>query len=207
MTAFQFANSSQPVPDAIDIPISFSIKAAPSTDVWDKPPATHSFNAPILHRVLPLKTFKRARVSVAAEWKNLYDQGGLILVIYQKDGDNEQQQTRKWIKTGIEFTAGKPHISVVATDRWSDWSLTPVPSGGNTATIEIVREEEQENTLWVYLVDGSSRFPLREVTWAFEEEKTAECWIGAYAAKPYSSPDTDDLAVDFQHLIVETVVD
>jgi uncharacterized protein len=204
MGSFQFANSSQPVPDAKDIPIRFSITTAPATDVWDKPPATHSFSAPILYQVLPLKSFKRAKVSVVAEWKHLYDQGGLILVIHQKHGSNEQQ-TKKWIKTGIEFTAGKPHVSVVATDRWSDWSLAPVPSGGNAATIEIVREEEQDNTLWVYLVDGDSRFPLREVTWAFEGEEAAECWVGAYAAKPYSSADSEDLTVDFQGLLVETV--
>ena len=122
-------------------------------------------------------------------------------MIHQKHGSKE---TRKWIKTGIEFTAGKPHVSVVATDRWSDWSLAPVPSGGNAVTIEIARQE-QDNTLWVYAVDGGSRFPLREVTWVFDSEEDVECWIGAYAARPYSSPDADDLSVDFQHLTVETV--
>ena len=29
----------------------------------------------------------------------------------------------KWIKAGIELTVGKPHLSVVAKDRWVDWSL------------------------------------------------------------------------------------
>lgn len=213
MADFQFANSSQPVPDAKDIPVSFSIKAPPSTDVWDKPPATHSFSAPMLYRTLPLKAFKRAQVSVIAEWKKLYDQGGLILVIHR--GNNE----RKWIKTGIEFTNGKPHVSVVAKDRWSDWSLAPVPSSstsslGNSATLEIVRDVEQDNTLWVYLLAGEARVPLREVTWAFEGEPSqetegAECWVGAYAAQPSSTSSTSsadsDLQVHFHHLIVETM--
>lgn len=197
MTEYQFINSSQPVPEAKDLPINFSIKAPPSTDVWAKPPATHRFNAPILYKSIPLKSFKRARVSIVAEWKTLYDQGGLILVI---NGSKEDAQ-KQWIKCGIEFTNNKPHVSVVAKDRWADWSLIAVPSGGHAATIEIVREED--NTLWVYLVEGISRLPLREVTWAFEEEETAECWIGSYAAKPSASP-TDELVVDFRHLIVET---
>jgi regulation of enolase protein 1 (concanavalin A-like superfamily) len=197
MSDYQFINSSQSVPDAKDLPINFSIKAPPSTDVWAKPPATHRFNAPILYKTLPLKSFKRARVSIVAEWKVLYDQGGLIIVI---NGPGDEAQ-RQWIKCGIEYTNNKPHISVVAKDRWADWSLTPVPSGGQAATIELVREDD--NTLWVYLVEGVSRVPLREVTWAFEQEETAECWIGAYAAKPSSSP-TDDLVVDFRHLIVES---
>lgn len=75
-----------------------------------------------------------------------------------------------------------------------------MPSGGQAATIELVREED--NTLWVYLVEGISRVPLREVTWAFEQEETAECWIGSYAARPSSA--TDDLVVEFRHLIVES---
>jgi regulation of enolase protein 1 (concanavalin A-like superfamily) len=200
MSDYQFINSSQPVPDAKDLPINFSIKAPPSTDVWAKPPATHRFNAPILYKTLPLKSFKWARVSIVAEWKVLYDQGGLIIVI-NGQGDDEAQK-RQWIKCGIEFTNNKPHISVVAKDRWADWSLAAVPSGGQAATIELVREEA-ENTLWVYLVEGVSRVPLREVTWAFDEEETAECWIGSYAARP-SSSSTDDLVVDFRHLIVES---
>lgn len=197
MSDYQFINSSQPVPDAKDLPISFSIGASPSTDVWAKPPATHRFNAPILYKTLPLKSFKRARVSIVAEWKVLYDQGGLIVVINGK-GDESQRQ---WIKCGIEFTSNKPHVSVVAKDRWADWSLTAVPSGGQAATVELVREED--NTLWVYLIEGVSRVPLREVTWAFEHGEAAECWIGAYAARPSSST-TDDLVVDFRHLIVES---
>lgn len=197
MSDYQFINSSQSVPDAKDLPINFSIRAPPSTDVWAKPPATHRFNAPILYKTLPLKSFKRARVSVVAEWKVLYDQGGLIIVINGQGGEAQRQ----WIKCGIEYTHDKTHISVVAKDRWADWSLIAVPSGGQAATIELVREED--NTLWVYLVEGVSRVPLREVTWAFDQEKTAECWIGSYAARPSSSA-TDDLVVDFRHLIVES---
>ncbi|EED21945.1 conserved hypothetical protein [Talaromyces stipitatus ATCC 10500] len=197
MSDYKFINSSQSVPDAKDLPINYSIKASPSTDVWAKPPATHRFNAPILYKTIPLKSFKRVRVSIVAEWKVLYDQGGLIIVI--NNGKTDEQ--RQWIKCGIEFTNSKPHISVVAKDRWADWSLVPVPSGGQAVTIELVREED--NTLWVYLVEGISRVPLREVTWAFEQEETAECWVGSYAARP-SSATTDDLVVDFRHLVVET---
>ncbi|KAE8554770.1 hypothetical protein TMatcc_005694 [Talaromyces marneffei ATCC 18224] len=197
MSDYQFLNSSQPVPYARDLPTTFSIRAPPSSDVWAKPPATHRFNAPILYKTLPLRSFQRARVSVVAEWKVLYDQGGLIIVI---NGQKDEAQ-RQWIKCGIELTNDKPHISVVVKDRWADWSLLAVPSGGQAATIELVREAD--NTLWVYLVEGVSRVPLREVTWAFEQEETAECWVGSYAARPASSV-TDELVVDFSQLAVES---
>jgi regulation of enolase protein 1 (concanavalin A-like superfamily) len=195
MSEYTFANSTQAVPSEENIPVNFSIKAGPSTDVWEKPPSTKSFNAPILYRAIPLKYFKRARVSITANWKTLYDQGGLILVIHKSDGE------RKWIKTGIEFTHGKAHLSTVVKDRWADWSLLPVPSGGGAATIEVARESD--GSLWIYLVEGISRAPIREVTWVFEDEASAECWIGPYVAKP--AKDGDDLVVDFRHLIVETL--
>lgn len=198
MSNYQSVNFSQTVPDTKGFPASFSIKAPPSTDIWAKPPATHRFNAPILYEALPLKSFKRARVSIVAEWKVLYDQGGVIIVI----GTQGDEAKRQWIKCGIEFTNDKPHVSVVAKDRWADWSLAALPSEAQTATLELERNEA-ENTLWVYLVEGASRVPLREVTWAFEQEETAECWIGSYAARPDSSP-TDDLAVDFRDFVVES---
>lgn len=192
MSGFTFANTIEKVPRDENIPHEFSIKAPPSTDIWAKPPSTFRFNAPILYKTIPLASFKRARVAVTADWKSTYDQGGLILVINGPDG------SQKWIKTGIEFTHGKPHVSTVAKDVWADWSLFPVPSGGPAATVEMVRE--QSNTLWIYLVEGVQRNPIREVTWAFEEENQ-ECWIGTYAAKP--SKEGDDLVVEFRHLVVE----
>ncbi|KAH8696082.1 hypothetical protein BGW36DRAFT_297085 [Talaromyces proteolyticus] len=195
MSPFTFANSSQSVPGEIELAVSFTIKADPSTDVWEKPPSTRSFNAPILYRSMPLRAFKRARVSVMAAWETLYDQGGLILVIHQTDGE------RKWIKAGIEYVQGKARLSVVAKDRWSDWSLVSIPSGGSTATIEMVREED--GSLWVYWIEGVQRVPLREVTWAFEQADSAHCWIGTFAARPSSPADGGRLAVDFCHLVVD----
>jgi regulation of enolase protein 1 (concanavalin A-like superfamily) len=195
MSGFTFFNTIQSVPSAERIPVDFSITASPSTDIWAIPPSTIRFNAPILHKTVPLKSFKRARVAIAANWKDLYDQGGLILVIH---GPGDE---KRWIKTGIEFTEGKAFISTVAKDRWADWSLLPVPSGGNAATIEIARESS--GGLWIYLIEGVQRTPIREVTWAFEGEETKDCWIGTYAAKP--SEKGKDLVVDFRHLVVELI--
>jgi regulation of enolase protein 1 (concanavalin A-like superfamily) len=193
MSDFTFANTHQPVPAQEAIGVDFSIKASPNTDIWAKPPSTNRFNAPILYKSIPLSSFKRARVALVADWKNLYDQGGLVLVLNGPDGD------RKWLKTGIEFTEGKPHISTVAKDNWADWSLLPVPSGGNAATIEMVKE--QDGSLWVYFVEGITRSPVREITWIFDREEDTECWIGAYACRP--SKEGGDLTVEFRHLVIE----
>ena len=190
--SFTFANYSNPAPS--ELPNDFTVTAKAKTDLWQKPPSTHLFSCPILYRDMKLSSFKKARVAVAADWKELYDQGGLCIIIKKPDG------SRKWVKTGIEFVEGAPHISTVAADRWSDWSLRPMPSeGGSGATIEMVREND--GSLWIYLVEGIERSPLRVVTWFFDANEEEECWVGVYVAKPSGS---DELDVTFSHLVIET---
>ena len=194
MLSFKSINYANPLPT--EFPSHFSIDCPPDTDIWEKPPTTHSFNGPIIYRSVSVSAFQSAKVTVSAEWKHKYDQGGLCLVI------NPNDKHRQWVKTGIEYLEGRPHVSTVATDRWSDWSLRPM-SGKNDegATIEIVNEDD--GSLWVYLVEANKRVPIREVTWWADVTKAAECWIGIYAAKPAKEPENlvvrfDDLRIDIQ---------
>lgn len=193
MSQFKFVNSNEQVPGSGTPPAEFIINARPSTDIWSKPPNTQRFNAPILYRPINLGSFKRVRVAFNALWKNQYDQGGLILVLHNKDG------SQKWVKAGVELTHGRPHLSVVAKDRWADWSLLPVPSGGGGATLELVREADE--SLWIYLVEGVQKSPIRKITWVFQEKEVQECWVGVYAARP--SEEGGELSVNFGHLIVD----
>lgn len=193
MPQFIFVNSKEDVPGDGALPAEFSIKAHPSTDIWSKPPDTQSFTAPILYQPVSLQSFKRARVAFNAQWKHKYDQGGLVIVLHNKDGSH------KWVKAGIELTHGRPHLSAVAKDNWADWSLLPVPSGGGAATLEMVREAD--DSLWIYLVEGVQKSPIREVTWIFQET-VQECWVGVYAARP--GTEGGELTVNFGHLIIES---
>ncbi|KAJ5585426.1 uncharacterized protein N7459_005226 [Penicillium hispanicum] len=181
MSQFKLVNSHEPSPGDGTPPAEFTLNAKPSTDVWSKPPSTHSFNAPILYQSVPLQSFKRARVAFNALWQKQYDQGGLIIVLNAANGG------KKWVKAGIELTHGKPHLSVVAKDRWADWSLLP-----------LVREVD--DSLWIYLVEGVQKSPIREVTWLFQED-VQECWVGVYAARP--SADGGELPVNFGHLMID----
>lgn len=54
---------------------------------------------------------------VNGDYRHLYDQAGLMLRL---DAQN-------WIKTGIEYTDGLMHFSVVVTRTVSDWSIIPLP--------------------------------------------------------------------------------
>ncbi|PGG96471.1 hypothetical protein GX51_07805 [Blastomyces parvus] len=197
MSDFKFTNSTQPVPSPADLKGEFVVVANPSTDIWAKPPSTHRFNGPILHKTAPLSSFQRASVHIYGEWATLYDQGGLILVMNGADG------SQKWVKAGIEYVDGKAHISVVGKDTWADWSLVPLLTPGDEAgagaKIEMVREKDV--ALWIYLVEGGERRRIRQVTWAFVDEGVKECWVGVYAAKPAKTG--GELAVAFKELEIE----
>lgn len=58
-----------------------------------------------------------ASATVVGDYRRLYDQAGLMLRVDE----------RNWIKTGIEFTDGLMHFSVVVTRETSDWSVIPLP--------------------------------------------------------------------------------
>lgn len=73
------------------------------------------------------------------------------------------------------------------------------------ATIEAVRVEQ---TLWVYLVLDGERRPLREIKWAFLEDRDveAEMWVGIYAAKP--TPESqDDLKTGIEVVFKDLTLD
>ncbi|MCJ1466994.1 hypothetical protein MMC07_005616 [Pseudocyphellaria aurata] len=192
------------------LPDDFTLNAAPGSDIWKKPPSRDAFDGPICYRTIPLSTFRRARVTVSAEWRTLYDQGGLCLVLPQSQAWTTSAWEKKWVKTGIEVYNGSPHVSTVACDRWADWSLWPLESG--TVTIEMEREVKAgkpTSTLWVYIVDGEKRRPVREVTWVFEgvdDGKGSDCWVGVYAAKPTKDDDDEkrELQVLFSGVKIET---
>ncbi|KAF2216955.1 hypothetical protein CERZMDRAFT_119692 [Cercospora zeae-maydis SCOH1-5] len=192
---------------------SFTITTPPGTDIWRPAPgsAADNFTAPYVYRVCKSSAFVRAAVTVSADWQTRYDQGGLAIV-FPSSGKKGAAAVKgsKWLKTGIEVEKGKPQLGTVATYAFSDWSLSPVvPAVKGLGTVEARFEVERNGTdLWVYNVVKNDRYPLREVPWAFLEErgkKNAEIWVGVYAAKPIFTAGKPDkkLTVEFKNLRIE----
>ena len=145
----------------------------------------------------------------------------------------DQKSSWKWLKTGIEFYEGKPYMSTVCTDRWSDWSITPLssspssttsssstssssssssPSDKPAATSEVERDGGPEGkTLWVYHIvkdaDGKEveRRPLREIAWFFAEEEGWEIGVGGAVARPTVEGGEGELKGSFSELSVEVL--
>ena len=129
--------------------------------------------------------FRCARVTVKANWEQQYDQGGIVLFLPGWPSQNV------WVKTGIEFVDGKVNVSTVGARQAADWSLIPLPKGETSVTIEIEREEvNQENgtgtSLWVYVIERGERKAVREMTWVFKEKDDVggNISVGVYAARP-----------------------
>ncbi|KXN87028.1 hypothetical protein AN958_09374 [Leucoagaricus sp. SymC.cos] len=198
-----------PLPTLLDYSQERVIRAAPGTDLWRKPPAVDIDNSPTLLINVPidLHRFHTARVTVSADWNTLYDQGGLALFIPDED-------TKKFLKTGVEFAFGEPHVGTVAASRWADWSLVPTAAKGRV-TIQVEREldakGEKTSSLWVYLIDPETgkKSGIREITWWFRHdieggdlEAPQVLLVGLYAARPKVPTDPgrekEELEVKFE---------
>ncbi len=188
---------------------SFTITAHPITDIWrrDATPEGDVFNAPYIYTTLTPTTFSRLAVTVTVPWRTQFDQGGLLIAFPSsiKGSGNGHGQNWRWIKAGIEMFDGKPALGVVGTDRFSDWSLAPMPGPDADHQREAEFEAVRDGTsLWVYVVVDGERRALREVKWAFlggEEEVR----VGVYAAKPTPDEGAAEAGVEvgFSGLVVE----
>lgn len=169
--------------------------------------------APIEHVCSgPLNKFQSAQVTFWGPWRELYDQAGLLLVLKHSGSATPV----KWIKSGLEFYKGQPHLSTVACDRFADWSIQPLadvdPEKG--LTLQIVREsDEHGKSVWVYhlILDDQGnvkeKLPLREICWIFadEDEKGGEEWVldvSPLVARPGKNS-KESLKVDFKEFKVE----
>ncbi|TVY59439.1 Uncharacterized protein LSUE1_G007758 [Lachnellula suecica] len=153
---FPFNTHNTPSPAPRPDTSTLRLTAAPSTDIW-RNPSQNRFSAPIIYKSLSLSAFLRSRVrvtvSASAAWSRPYDQGGLLF--YRPD-------TQQWVKSGLELYEGQLYVITVAADKGADMSLVLLPAG-NEATVEM---QAVEGALWVFVVDGERRVPIREVTWA-----------------------------------------
>ncbi len=119
------------------------VRTAPETDFWNN--TFYGFNHRNGHfRARTVAGDFSAVLTFSADYRALYDQAGLMVRVDE----------RTWLKTGIEFTDGALHFSVVVTrDDQSDWSVMPVAGKrGAPVTLRLTRHAE---ALRVELREGS----------------------------------------------------
>jgi uncharacterized protein len=71
-----------------------------------------------------------AEVEVAGQYRDQYDQAGLMV----------RQDESNWLKTGIEYFEGIQQVSAVATREFSDWSVVPLRQSPPSIRLRLTRQ-------------------------------------------------------------------
>jgi regulation of enolase protein 1 (concanavalin A-like superfamily) len=107
-----------------------SVVSGPSTDFWRR---THDGgirdNGHFYHRELTGDF--RVEVEIEGEYRDLYDQAGLMLRLDEAT----------WLKCGIELVNDVQQMSVVVTRDYSDWSVVSLPDPPASARIRVTRHQ------------------------------------------------------------------
>lgn len=137
---------------------SLFVQAMPESDYWEN--TLYGFIHRNGHALLTeLKRTEAMEVTFSLrDFSELYDQAGLM-VMYDET---------HWIKAGIEVIDGKPNISVVTTDTYSDCSNFPVADWeGEDITFRVspfcdavLIRARTSNSGWITV--RLSRFPFEE---------------------------------------------
>jgi regulation of enolase protein 1 (concanavalin A-like superfamily) len=109
------------------------VRTAPKTDFWNN--TFYGFRHLNGHfRSRNVAGDFSAVVEFSADYRTLYDQAGVMVWVDE----------RTWLKTGIEFTDGALHFSVVATrEDQSDWSVIPLARRAEApVTLRLTRHGE-----------------------------------------------------------------
>lgn len=113
------------------------------TDFWQT--TFYGFKRDNGHALLrPVSGDFSASALVRADYAQLYDQAGLMLHV------NETT----WVKTGIEYTDGLMHFSVVVTRDVSDWSIIPLHGVRRDAELAVRLTRHADAIRVQYAIDG-----------------------------------------------------
>jgi regulation of enolase protein 1 (concanavalin A-like superfamily) len=124
-----------------------------------------------------------ATILFAGEYRELYDQAGLMLRIDE----------RNWMKAGIEFVGGRQMLSAVVTRDFSDWSTSEAPAGVEWMGLRISRERTSVRVEWTK--DRGATYDLMRLAYL---PHTGSVRVGPMCC----SPQRADFEARFGNLVV-----
>jgi regulation of enolase protein 1 (concanavalin A-like superfamily) len=157
-----------------------------NTDFWRK---THygfeRDNGHFYYRSLPGDQSFTATVNVRGKYNTLYDQGGLMLRIDEKN----------WIKCGVEYVDGNQFASVVVTvNGWSDWSIVSINS---PEVLKLRLQRDQEAVHIEYAEGDNGEYKMMRLAYFPVIDKSQSLMVGVMCASP--NKDTQGFDVKFEN--------
>ncbi|MBR8745164.1 DUF1349 domain-containing protein [Nocardiopsis sp. MG754419] len=107
------------------------------------------------------------QVTFSGDYEELYDQLGLMVRVDEAN----------WVKAGVEYTDGVPHLSAVVTREVSDWSVVVPEDRGPEFTLRLTRRRD---SVQVQYLDGAAWRMLRLGPLAPAER----CRVGVMCCSP-----------------------
>lgn len=119
--------TNRPVSTKVSKDGTLHVTAAEGSDAWRH--TSYGFVHDTEHALLVSFTPRTSmEVEFGTPFEEQFDRAGVFVRV----------SAEHWVKAGIEFTDGTPHIGAVVTDGRSDWSATPVQSwSGQPVTMRI----------------------------------------------------------------------
>lgn len=160
-----------------------------NTDFWRK---THygfeRDNGHFYYRSLPGDQNLTASVNIRGKYEKLYDQGGLMLRIDEKN----------WIKCGVEYVDGQQFASVVVTvNGWSDWSVVSIASP-DVLKLRLKREKEAVHIEYAEGEEGE--FKMMRLAYFPVIDQSQTFMIGVMCASP--TEDSTGFDIRFENLAI-----
>lgn len=119
--------TNRPVSTRVSEDGTLHVTAAEGSDAWRHTSYgfVHDTEHALLVSFVPGTSME---VEFGTPFSQQFDQAGIFV----------QASEEQWVKAGIEFTDGTPHVGAVVTDGRSDWSATSVPSWtGRPVTLRV----------------------------------------------------------------------
>ena len=156
---------------------TISVRTAPKTDFWR---VTHygfvRDNGHFYYQ--EVEGDFTARVEIVGQYKDLYDQAGLMLRL----------NADTWLKCGIEFVEGIQNLSAVVTREYSDWSVVPLQVNPSSVWLELRRVGA---SVEVHYSLDSKKYSLLRMAYLTPTSKVS---VGVMCA----SPDGEGFQVTFK---------
>lgn len=159
-----------------------TLATEPRTDFWQK--TFYGFERDTGHAYLkPVTGDFSATATFVGKYETLYDQAGLMLRI----------DATRWVKTGVEYTDGLMHFSVVLTNPQSDWSVIPLPDARPTDPVRVSMTRHAE-ALHIRYAVGDEPWKLARLA----PFSAADAQVGVTAC----SPERGGFEVSFNEIVI-----